>query len=163
MCPPSVANRVHGFSLVELVVYLALLGVLLATALPHLELLPSHTNRAVEQFLSDVRFARAKAIVTGSHVCVHRVASNRYQVRRLKLSGNSWVLDKVLRDVTLPPGVTWWMNTATGNHLKFNTRGHQVAFANPANPYVLFTYFGDTRGSSHAVSVWPSGQAYKEY
>ncbi|MCX8073833.1 MAG: GspH/FimT family protein [Candidatus Binatia bacterium] len=153
----------HGFSLVELVTYIAIIGVLLLTALPRIELLPARTNQAVEQFLSDVRFARAKAIVTGSHVCVHRVASNRYQVRRLKLSGNSWVLDQVLRDVVLPPGVSWWMNTDTGSHLKFNTRGLQIAFTDLDNPYVLFTYFGDTRGSSHAISVWPSGQAYKEY
>jgi prepilin-type N-terminal cleavage/methylation domain-containing protein len=152
-----------GFSLVELIVYISLLGLLLAAALPHLDVLPSHTNRAVEQFLSDVRFARAKAIVTGTHVCVHRVSANRYQIRRLKQSGTSWMLDRVLRDVTLPPGVNWWMSTDTGGHLKFNTRGLQVAFANPNNPYALYTYFSDAQGSAHAVSVWPSGQAYKEY
>jgi type II secretory pathway pseudopilin PulG len=160
---PPVRWTQTGFSLVELITYVALLGILLAAALPHLELMPSKTNEAVEKFLADVRFARAKAIATGSHVCVHRVASNRYQVRRLKLQGSSWVLDKVLRDVTLPQGVSWWMNTDTGGHLKFNTRGLQVAFANPNNPYALYTYFGDSQGSSHAVSVWPSGQAYEEY
>lgn len=156
-------GRSHGFSLIELVTYIAIVGVLLAAALPRMELLPLRTNQAVEQFLSDVRFARAKAMVTGSHVCVHRISGNRYQVRRLKQSGSSWVLDRVLRDVTLPPGVTWWMNTGTGNHLKFNSRGLQIAFADPNSPYVLYTYFHDARGSSHAVSIWPSGQVYEEY
>lgn len=153
----------RGFTLIELISFVALLAILVGVALPRLDPRPLRTNSALENFLADVRYARAKAIVTGTHVCVHVVSGSRYQVRRLRQSGNSWVLDQVLKDVTMPPGVSFYLGTATGGHIKFNTRGLQVAYPNPNAPYPLYASFWDGFGSYHQVSLWPSGQAYKEF
>ncbi len=153
----------QGFTLIELITFVAILAILLGVALPRLDPRPLRANSAVETFLGDVRYARAKAIVTGTHVCVHIVSANRYQVRRLRQSGSNWVLDRVLRDVTLPAGVSWYLGAATGNHIKFNTRGLQVAYPDLNNPYPLYAWFWDTFGSVHQISLWPSGQAYEEF
>lgn len=155
-------HRNRGFTVIELVVYIAILGIVLGAALPHIDSRPLSTATAVEAFLGDVRYARSKAIVTGTHVCVHRVSSTRYEVRRLRQSGSSWVLDKVLRSVTMPPNTSFSIETAAESHLKFNTRGMQVAYANQSTAYPLLAKFWDAK-SEHGVRVWPSGQAYEEY
>ncbi len=152
----------RGFTLVELVTTIGILGLLLGAAMPYLNARSLRSNAAIDQFVADVRFARSKAIVSGVQICVHPVSSTRYQVRSMKLSGSSWIHDKTLRDVTLPAGTTLNLQTDQGNHLRFNTRGMQVAYANPNNIYPLNAIFGNPNYSSHLVTIWPSGQAYVE-
>ncbi|GBD26632.1 hypothetical protein HRbin30_01972 [bacterium HR30] len=52
-CTDRVSYRQRGFSLVEFVVYLSLFGVLLAAALPHVDLLPSRTHSTVTTSVAD--------------------------------------------------------------------------------------------------------------
>ena len=156
---------ISGFSLVELLVTMAITAILVGVALPHLDIRREKTNTVIQNFVSDVRWARSKAIINGTRYCVHFISSNRYQVRRLVLDagGTTWLLDKTIKDVTIPSHMGWSMQTDTGSHLQFNTRGMQVAFSNPAAPYPLSTTFWDNYGASHVVTVWPSGQAHEDY
>jgi hypothetical protein len=59
--------------------------------------------------------------------------------------------------------MNFYMQTAQGSHVKFNTRGMQVAYSDPNYSYPLYAYFWDTFGAWHATSIWPSGQAYEEW
>ena len=154
-----------GFTLVELLVTMAITAILLAVAIPHLDVRREKTNTVVQGFVSDVRWARSKAIINGTRYCVHFVSSTQYEVRRLVLdvTGTTWVLDKTIKSVTIPAQMGWTMQTDLGSHLQFNTRGMQVAFNNPAAPYPLGTTFWDNYGASHLVTVWPSGQAHEDY
>jgi Tfp pilus assembly protein FimT len=158
-------GRIRGVTLVELVVYMAAFGILVATALPQLDTRRESTNSAFRSLIADARVARAKAITTGTHHCLHPIGSsyNRYQIRRLKQSGSNWVLDKVVKDVTLPNGINFYLMTDDGGHVKFNTRGLQVAYTDPNYAYPLYAFFWDTFGAWHAASIWPSGQAYEEW
>jgi len=150
--------------MIELLTYMAILAVLLKTALPHLDTRREKTNSVIENFIGDIRYARSKAIVGGTHFDLHLVGTNGYEVRRLKAGANgTWVTDITMKTVTFPSTVSWTLATDTGSHLEFNTRGMQVAYTNLSNAYVLTAYFTDTFGGSHSVSIWPSGQAFKQY
>lgn len=149
-----------GLSLVELIVYMGLVSIVAGTAIPQLMARTLKTATVVENIVADIRMARGRAIVAGVRYCVHPVGSNRYEIRKLKQSGSTWVDDKVIKSVTLPSTVTWNMNTdSSAGHLEFNTRGMQVAGS--ASPY--YTTINDVYGASHKLSIWPSGQVYEEY
>jgi prepilin-type N-terminal cleavage/methylation domain-containing protein len=148
----------RGYSLAEMMVVMAIASVTAAVALPHFDTRRENINTAVQQLISDLRFARTQAITHGTHYCVHRT-SRGYEVRRLKLQGTSWTLDRVVRKIALPAGVTFdsWY------HFKFNTRGMQVYFTNPSNPEPTYLTARDGFGAETQVSVWPSGQAFDEH
>jgi prepilin-type N-terminal cleavage/methylation domain-containing protein len=156
-------NSSAGFTLIEVLTYMAILGILLKTAVPHFDPRREQTNNAVETFVSNVRFARYKAMVSGTNYCLHWKDEHRYEIHRLKAtSGGGWTNEKTVKTITIPSHITWTMQTQTGSHLQFNTRGMQVAFTDPNSPAVLTTHFSDTMGASHDVTIWPSGQAYEQ-
>jgi prepilin-type N-terminal cleavage/methylation domain-containing protein len=142
-----------GYTLIELLVTMGTLGILLAVGLPHFDSRRQDVSSVTKSLIADLRLTRTRSIVGDTHFCLHRTSSG-YQVRRLKQSGNSWVLDKTIKTVTLPNHVkldSWY-------HFKFNTRGMQVEGTSTVNVDVW-----DDFGGEHRVSVWPSGQAYEEF
>jgi prepilin-type N-terminal cleavage/methylation domain-containing protein len=149
----------RGFSLVEVLVAIGIFGILVATALPHLDMRRNNINTAVSSVVGNIRLARAKAMSTSIHYCMHRSASNKFYVRR-------WSDNKNIVDATLPSRVSWSMEDYPDlPHLMFNTRGMAIdntpqnaVLKNPVNIYVWDTY-----GISHKIVVWPSGQVYEEY
>ncbi len=76
--PPRSNASTRGFSLVELMVTIAIAGILLALALPAMQ--RSLTSRAVasnaEELVSSLRFARSEALKRGSAVALCPVDTN---------------------------------------------------------------------------------------
>lgn len=149
-----VRNRA-GYSVVETLTAIAITGVLAATALPHLDTRRQDIHTTVTQMVSDYRWARSRAIVTGVHYSVEWTSSSRYQVKRLKKDASgAWVLDTVVKDVMLPATVT---RLYTGVPVEFNTRGLSVT-----STYALWLFFHDSQfGNNVTLAVWPSGQTYE--
>jgi prepilin-type N-terminal cleavage/methylation domain-containing protein len=147
-----------GFSLVEILVAMAILGVLMATALPHLDTRRENVNTATKTIVANIRLARAKAMSTGVHYCMHRNSNTQYYVRR-------WSDNKNVVDTNLPAKVSWSIqNYPDLPHVMFNTRGMAIdnsaqkrVLTNPVNISVT-----DTFGITRKVVVWPSGQVYEE-
>jgi len=155
-------NRLHtnrGYSLVEILVAIGIFGILAAAALPHIDTRRQNINTAVKTLAANIRLARAKAMSTGGHYCMHRLSSTQYYIRR-------WSDSKNIVEAKLPSKVSWTIDDYPDlPHLMFNTRG--MTIDNSAQHRVLTNpvsiYVDDTFGISHKIVVWPSGQVYEEY
>jgi prepilin-type N-terminal cleavage/methylation domain-containing protein len=153
------ATTSRGYSLVEILVAIGIFGILAATALPHIDTRRQNINYATKALVANIRLARAKAMATGIHYCMHRNSSTKYYVRR-------WSDNKNIVDATLPTKVTWDITDYPDlQHVMFNSRGmlidnsaQKMVLTSPVNVYVADTY-----GLSHKIVVWPSGQVYEEY
>jgi len=141
-----------GYSLVELLTAVAIFGILAAAGLPHVDTRRQDIQSATKQVISDYRWTRTRAITSGVHFNVTWTSANVYQVQRMKLSGTTWVLDTVVKQVTLPSTISRF---GYPNNIEFNTRGMMVS-----NAYTMFDVVWDSPNSVYRmVAVWPSGQA----
>lgn len=157
-----------GYSLVEVLVAIGILGILLATALPHMDTRPEGTNAAVQSVMAHLRLARTKAISTGVHYCFHRNASNRYYVRRWKETSSPpfWAGDRNIINYTFPKHVSWAIEDYLGPHgphVMFNTRGMSIdSYTNEVATRSVRIRIWDSLGASRTVVVTPAGQIYEE-
>jgi len=146
-----------GYSLIELLVGVAIFGLLAATGLPHLDTRRQDIQTTTKQVIADYRWARTRAITSGDHFAVEWVTSGRYEIQRMKQQVNgSWAVDAVVKEVTLPANIStvwYWPQTH-----EFNTRGMMIS-----SNYALWQLLWDDKYYGwHMISVWPSGQVYEE-
>ena len=141
-----------GYTLIEVLTVIGILGIVLAIALPHLDLSRQDIETTAQTVIGDIRVARAKAISSGVHFSFDFVDSEHYEVRRHREgAGDDWPVDTVVKRVTLPGSVEFWM---WPDSLEFNTRGMLVQPNYPA-----LGILGDYSTSTwHSLSIWPSGQ-----
>lgn len=160
--------KTSGYSLVEVLVAVGILGILVATALPHMDTRRETTNTTVQSVIAHLRLARSKAISTGCHYCFHKNASNKYYVRRWKevTSAPYWASDRNILTYTLPAHVSWSLQNYVGphgEHVMFNTRGMSIdSYTNQVSPQSVRIAVWDSLGASHTVVVTPAGQIYEE-
>ncbi|MCK5829239.1 MAG: prepilin-type N-terminal cleavage/methylation domain-containing protein [Methylococcales bacterium] len=82
-------NKQSGFSLLELVMVLVILGVLSATAIPKLSEKSVYAESAFfDDVLHGVQYAQKLAVATGCGVRFS-ISSNRYQITRRGVSGST--------------------------------------------------------------------------
>lgn len=148
----------RGYSLIELLVAVGIFGLLAAIGLPHLDTRRQDIQSVSKQVIADYRWARNRAITSGVHFGIEWVATNAYEVQRMKQAANgSWSKDVTVKRVTLPGNInTMWYWPSLQ---EFNTRGMMVT-----STYPLYQLFWDSNYSGwHMLSLWPSGQIYEEY
>jgi prepilin-type N-terminal cleavage/methylation domain-containing protein len=148
-------SNVAGYSLLELVVALAILGILAATAIPHPDVQRERANTAIKGVVANLRLARASAITTGTHYAFAWIDLHHYQIQRLQQSGASWTSSAVIKDITLPGDVQMW--SSWPQTIEFNTRGMAVSTDYVGGVFVWDTTYYVWR----EALVWPSGQIYE--
>jgi Tfp pilus assembly protein FimT len=143
--------------MIEAMATIAIAGVVIGSALPHIDTRRQDVNTAINAVIADLRFARARSITTGTHYAFELTDSGTYEVQRLKQNaGGAWVLDEVVKTNALPDHVAIVLPQPVS--IEFNTRGMMISSNNTLTLNVSDTTFG----ASHQLSIWPSGQIYYE-
>lgn len=153
-------RRCNGFSLVEIMVTIAVLAIIMATAISALNPTARALDNAGRELAANLRLARAKAVATGYHYQV-TVSSASYDMNRLVLNAGNWVVDggTPTRTVVLPTSVT--VPSVPAGPYQFDSRGNCVGATAPClNAASTITLHHGGQNRDLPVTVWPSGQVY---
>ncbi len=150
-----------GFSLMELIVVIGLVGSMLAIAAPAANRKAMSLPQASEELQSNFRLARANSMRHGAHFRVTITGAKTYTIQRMQDADGDgiWAVDSTYptQTVTLSPAVSIG-SAALNKRIEFNQRGllhSTIAGEIPAVVYVPLTLTG---GSTKTIEVWPSGQ-----
>jgi len=161
-------RRIAGFSLLELMVALAVLGILSTIAYPSMRDF-LRRNRAVAQsnsIRSDLQFARGQAATTRSYISICPLAaSGGTTCAAGKSYDEGWLVyvaaapnkayaagDELQREVAAPTGTS--IRTSVAGVLTFNSRGELLVGGTPTSASVIIcakTLDADTVGTSTAA------------
>ena len=85
-------DRVHGFTVVELMMAVAILGILTLIALPNFEnqVRRSAINKVQEDLYADLVFARSESIARGRHVSICAVSDPEADLPSCSSSEDDW-------------------------------------------------------------------------
>jgi prepilin-type N-terminal cleavage/methylation domain-containing protein len=148
-----------GFTVVELIVAMGIVGVLLMVALPHFNRGALNASSVTQGVVANLRLARANATGRGVHFRVTFTASS-YTVRRLKQDSGNWIVDSAFaaQTVQAPSGVSFTTIQGDGT-IEFDTRGLIVPLSGQLVGETEILRVTDTaRGQTKTLQVWPSGQ-----
>jgi prepilin-type N-terminal cleavage/methylation domain-containing protein len=146
-------RRARGFTLIEVMITTAVIGVLLGISASKMRQRPFSLMEANQQLLADLRQTRSDALTKGDHFRLDVINATTYKEFRLKLQGGLWVPMSIpVRSRTLPPNVTF--TAGVGKSFEFNTRGLLILPGQAASVTLRDNYSGRTKN----VTVWPSGQ-----
>jgi prepilin-type N-terminal cleavage/methylation domain-containing protein len=149
--------RTAGFSLIEMLVTVAILAIALGVAVPRAPKRSFQLFMANQQVLGDLRLTRGDALTKGDHFVLKVTSETTYEEYRMQLVGNAWVVSgPPVRSRTLPDGVrfTAGFTAGVGAEFEFNTRGLLVL---PGAAQSLRLYDDHTMLTKQ-ITVWPSGQ-----
>jgi prepilin-type N-terminal cleavage/methylation domain-containing protein len=150
-----------GFSLMELIVVMGIVGSMLAIAAPAANRKAVSLPQAAEELQSNFRLARANSMRHGAHFRVTITGAKTYTIQRMQDGDGDriWAVDSsyLTQTVTLPPPVS--IGSATLNkRIEFNQRGLLHSTITGEIPAVVYVPPTLTDGSTKTIEVWPSGQ-----
>jgi prepilin-type N-terminal cleavage/methylation domain-containing protein len=150
----------RGIGLVELMVTVAIFGILAAIGVSNFDSRREDINTCYRQLRSDLRLTRARAVVSGSHFGMRFTGSGTYQIERLEKDGNNWVVNAVVKTVTLPDHLT--VTSESMPFVEFDTRGELVfgptTTVASVDPVLTDSKFNTTR----SLTIYPSGQIHAD-
>ncbi len=151
-------SRIAGYSVIELVGAVSVLSMVAVASLPSRDSGRERIDSMASKVVSDLRYARDQSIESGDHVAVEFFGDS-YEVRRLVVSGDDWVLDRVLRTVELPDHLELDFDRRV-DRIEFDARGVVISTDDRLWP----TIRDGERGSVRLLSIFPSGQigAYQQ-
>ena len=146
-------HNARGFSTIELLVTVAIFGILLRTALSDINSPRIQIGSAQLQVVGQLRLARMKAITTVSHCSVSFTSATQLKVYPMTYNGTTWQLASTpINTVNLPSAVSF-PTALIGTRIEFNSRG---MVANSAT--VTQIDLNDTFNQTRSLQTWPSGQ-----
>jgi len=151
-------RRNSGFSLVELLVILSMVGILIAIVVPATNRSVLNLSSSVGEFEANVRLTRGNATGRGVHYRI-TLHSNYYEIDRLRLNTGVWSHDPAYSVQTIQLARNVTITTGAGQSFEFNSRG-LLQSATPGTPaaQVDVVLHDNKTGETKTVGVWPSGQ-----
>ena len=142
-----------GFSLPEVLVVIAIFGILAGIAMSQSDSNRLRISTARAQLIAQLRLARMKAITSVAHCSVSFASTTQFKVFPMTYNGTTWQLATTpTNTVTLPPS-TSFPTSLVGTRIEFNSRGTLVS-----STTVTQVNLTDGFGQSKSLQVWPSGQ-----
>lgn len=153
----SVRRGEGGFSLVEAVVALVILGILLAAVLPYLTPRPMNLRADTNDLIANLRLARDLAISRTTRYRVVVTSRTSYVLQRLDQGTGQWVLERTIR---LRENVQFARTTRDGQGAEFDSRGRIPQ--SPNSVLLPFTLEDTVRGEQRSVRVSNAGGVWEE-
>jgi len=154
----------RGYSLVEVVVAIAVFGIVARTAIPHFDARRMRVIAAQQLVAANLRLARARAITKSVHYRVDFTTASQMAMTPMVQNAldGTWAPDTSNSQAVALPGNTQFAagsqciapcTPVIGTSIEFNSRGVAVNLAAKAQITLL-----DDFGKSKALEAWPSGQ-----
>lgn len=150
-------------TMVELLVAIGILMVTGAFVLPTLNSSALNSTVATQNFIGDLRMARANATSRGTHYLVE-LSSQSYTIQRLQQDFTEqgeeiWVDDGSPQQVDFPAGISLSVEEGDGL-IEFDSRGLVLPNPDTGLPEVEEIAITDSLHGQDTVTieVWPSGQ-----
>jgi MSHA pilin protein MshC len=154
MATRSYAASLRGFTLVELVITMIVMGILAVVALPRFANQSTFESRGfTDQTLAALQFARKVAVASGRNVCVESVADPdpRLKTTMAPVRGSSIVCDAA--EVNLNPVVKW----RTYSGVAYGSSLNVIFYADGSSSSDIATVTGD---STYNIVVESTGYVH---
>jgi len=134
----------------------AIVAILAAMGLTSFDRTRGDINTSLRQVSADVRWARARAIVSGDHMRFRVTGDSSYAIDRLTEVDGTWETRATVREIELPSHVT--LNTGEQDLIDIDSRG-TVVFDDPTKTGPFTWTLSDSKfATTRALTVYPSGQ-----
>lgn len=139
-----------GFSVVEVVVALGIMGVALAILIPRLSPQPRYFDADLQEFVDNLQVARQWAISRTTHYRLRVTSTSAYVIEQGVLSGSIWTFPTTARSVTLHVRIGFAAGDV-GKAAEFSSRGAMVGTT------LTFSVTNSEGGSTKSILVYPTG------
>lgn len=138
-----ISSKTNGFTLVELLIVIAIISILTVTVLPKWQAGGINLGAQANQLASDIRYTQSLAMTSGQRYYLIKQSSNTYQI--LNASGSPITLAFGGTTMTLNSGITFGTLTNLPNSL--------IAFDGKGTPYTTSTSPGTILASTATMPL----------